>query len=98
MPRPPRPCLDCGQLTSARSRCTRCQQAWDRNRNHQRPWYHGDWQTRSRQARDAWVNQHGWVCPGHQRPAHPANRLELDHTTGQVLCHACNVSAGPAGH
>lgn len=91
-----KPCLDCGS-PSPRTRCPNCQRTKDRGRNATRTHYHGDWATRSRQARDAWVSEHGWICPGIGRPPHPAQMLQLDHTTGQVLCPACNVAAGPAG-
>lgn len=92
------PCLDCGR-PSPHTRCPTCQQTRDRARNQQRTHYHGDWQRRSRQTRQAWVDQHGWVCPGIGRPPHPVppGDLTLDHTTGLVCCHACNVTAGPAG-
>lgn len=92
---PPRPCLDCGSLTQG-TRCPRCDRNLQSHRNQRRTHYHGDWQARSRKAREEWVAEHGWVCPGWQRPAHPATTLQLDHTTGLVLCHRCNVAAGPA--
>lgn len=94
---PTRPCLDCGKLTTA-TRCAICTSARDSTRNARRTWYHGDWQRTSKQARDAWVNQHGWTCPGIGRPPHPATNLTVDHTTGLVLCLKCNIAAGPAGH
>lgn len=90
-----RPCLDCGTLTP-RTRCPRCEQQRQTQRNRRRTHYHGDWQTQSARARAAWVAEHGWVCPGFNRPPHPATTLQLDHTTGLVLCHRCNVAAGPA--
>ena len=93
-----RPCLDCGALTTRPSRCTTCEQQHNAARNARRTWYSGDWAKRSTEARAAWVAEHGWVCPGYQRPAHEAMDLELDHTTGAVLCHRCNVAAGPAPH
>ncbi len=95
-----RPCLNCGALTTRRtSRCSRCDRQHQAQRNARRTWYQGDWAKRSKQARDAWVAEHGWVCPGlPPDPPHPATDLELDHTTGQVLCHRHNVAAGPAGH
>ncbi len=95
---PTRPCLDCRRLTTNPSRCDHCTKAHQAARNQRRVWYHGDWQRTSKQARDAWVAEHGWVCPGHDRPAHPATTLQLDHTTGLVLCNLCNVAAGPAPH
>ena len=95
---PTRPCLTCGTLTTNPSRCTNCNSTHQANRNQRRTWYHGDWARRSSQARTAWVEANGRVCPGVGRPAHPATNLELDHTTGAVLCHQCNVDAGPADH
>lgn len=93
-----RPCLDCGQ-PSRSTRCPSCQQAKDRGRNTTRTHYHGDWERRSRTTRQQWVAEHGWLCAGlgPDHPPHPARDLELDHTTGRVLCHAANVAAGPAG-
>ena len=95
---PTRPCLNCGTLTTNPSRCANCTKQHDAQRNQRRVHYHGAWQRTSKQARDAWVAEHGWTCPGHGRPAHPAISLTLDHTTGKVLCLRCNVAAGPADH
>lgn len=93
----PRPCLDCGKLAPT-SPCPTCTRQRDTKRNARRTWYHGDWQRESKQARDEWVAEHGWVCPGMGRPAHLATSLQLDHSTGKVLCGPCNVAAGPARH
>ena len=93
-----KPCLNCGRLTTNTTRCDQCTKAHTAARNRRRTWYQGDWARRSSETRAAWVAEHGWVCPGHQRPAHGARDLELDHTTGRVLCHRCNVAAGPADH
>jgi hypothetical protein len=93
---PRRPCLVCGTPTSG-TRCPPHQQAWDSRRNARRTQYHGAWQGQSKRARQAWVEEHGWWCPGLGTPPHHAHDLELDHTTGRVLCHTCNVHAGPAG-
>lgn len=95
---PTRPCLTCGTLTTNRSHCPTCTRQRDAKRNARRTWYHGDWQRESKQARDEWVAEHGWVCPGMGRPAHLATSLQLDHSTGKVLCGPCNVAAGPARH
>ena len=95
---PTRPCLNCGTLTTNPSRCTNCTKQRDAQRNARRTWYQSGWQQRSKRARDAWVAEHGWTCPGVGRPAHPATSLTLDHTTGKVLCLRCNVAAGPAPH
>ena len=94
-----RPCLDCGTPTTG-TRCPTHQRERQRARNQRRTWYHGDWERTSRAARAAHLAQHGPICPGHQRPPHPVDPpdLQLDHTTGQVLCRWCNVAAGPAPH
>lgn len=52
---------------------------------------------------EAWVAEHGWVCPGHGRPTHPSRDLTADHRVPlvqggapldpanlAVLCRACN--------
>lgn len=57
---------------------------------------------------EKWTHQHGYICPGHQRPAHKAhpryNPLTVDHirprsrggtndlTNLQILCRNCNSS------
>lgn len=93
-----RPCLTCGTLTTNTRRCANCEAQHQTQRNARRTWYHNGWAKRSSDTRKAWVAEHGWVCPGHNRPPHPTDHLELDHTTGTPLCHRCNVAAGPAGH
>lgn len=97
MRRATRPCINCGTLTRS-TRCAPCQRTWDRTRNANRTQYHGNWERHSRQTRAAWIAEHGHVCPGYNKPAHPAQHLQLDHTTGLVLCGPCNVAAGPADH
>jgi hypothetical protein len=88
---PPRPCVHCGNLTNRASHCTSCA-------HHERAQYRRGWTGRSRRARARHLATHGSVCPGYGRPPHRVNpaTLQLDHTTGQVLCHLCNVRAGPA--
>lgn len=88
---PSMPCLGCGTLTRHGNRCPACA---DRHRGH----YRAGWNTRSRLARAQHLAVHGPVCPGYDRPPHrvDSDRLQLDHTTGQVLCNVCNVRAGPA--
>lgn len=93
----PRPCLDCGRLTPT-SPCPTCTRQRDAKRNARREWYQHGWQAESKRRRDAWVAEHGWVCPGYGRPPHPADKLTLDHATDTVLCLPCNVAAGPAAH
>lgn len=85
------PCLDCGALARHGNRCPACAR---RHRGH----YRAGWTTRSRLARAQHIAAHGPVCPGFNRPPHRVDpdRLQLDHTTGRVLCNLCNVHAGPA--
>ena len=57
----------------------------------------------------AWVEEHGWLCPGWGRKPHPSKDLTLDHlvaraaggaTTPQnagVLCRTCNGRKGARG-
>jgi hypothetical protein len=53
--------------------------------------YNGTWRTTSKQAIAHHTQQHGMMCPGWQRPPHPAHDGDLvtDHDVG-VLCRACN--------
>jgi 5-methylcytosine-specific restriction endonuclease McrA len=52
---------------------------------------------------DAWVERHGWVCPGWRIPSHPTRSFALDHVEPlvaggsamddanlQPLCGPCN--------
>lgn len=94
---PRRPCLNCGTPANG-TRCQRCEATYQQQRNARRPQYQGDWTRRSATIRAAWIAEHGMTCPGIGTPPHPAPRLTLDHTTGQVLCPRCNVAAGPARH
>lgn len=95
----PRPCLHCGRLTPT-SPCPVCTSQRDAKRNARRSWYRGDWGRRSQAIRNAWVNQHGWLCPGYHRDPHPATDLTVDHatprddTTLTVLCRSCNSRKG----
>ena len=56
------------------------------------------------------VGQYGYVCPGYQRPAHPAGDLTVDHVVPlaaggapfdigntAVLCRSCNSTKGAGG-
>lgn len=92
-----RPCLTCGTPANG-TRCPTHQAQHQAKRNQRRTWYHGDWEQRSKQARAQHLANHGPTCPGYQRPPHPVrpDQLQLDHTTGHVLCNTCNVAAGPA--
>lgn len=97
-----RPCITprCVGVASGRSpRCSPCEQANQQARNATRVHYHGDWTARSLTARQQHVEQHGLRCMGPSHPPHPVNSisdLELDHTTGQVMCHQANVDMGRA--
>jgi hypothetical protein len=51
--------------------------------------YGAPWAKRSRRARQAWISEHGWLCPGWKRPHHVADDLVVDHDLG-VLCRQCN--------
>ena len=52
----------------------------------------------------AWVAEHGWTCPGWQRPAHHSRDLTAAHTIAvalggarsplTVLCRSCNSAQG----
>ena len=96
---PPRPCLDCGRLTPT-SPCPTCTQQRNAKRNARREWYGGDWARRSHAIRKAWVDEHGWICPGYRIPPHPSTDLTVDHvdprnpTVLAVLCRSCNASKG----
>lgn len=86
-----RPCLGCDTPTTG-PRCPRCQHADDNQR-----WatgkgdrYNTAWRKHSQQTRTAWVEAHGWNCPGYQRPPHPHRDLVVDHDLG-VLCRPCNA-------
>lgn len=54
-----------------------------------------------------WVAAHGWVCPGYNRPSHPATDLEGEHRVGlaqggdklatgnvDVMCKSSNLAKG----
>ena len=91
----PRPCIDCGTPTNT-TRCEPCEGQRQSTRNQRRTHYHGDWPALSRQLRQQWVEQHGWVCPGWHREPHDATDLVVDHVTPRsrhqltVLCRSCN--------
>ncbi|MBA2560048.1 MAG: HNH endonuclease [Propionibacteriales bacterium] len=65
------------------------------------------WRERKRRALVVrmWRADHGDVCPGWQRPEHPATDLTADHAVAvgaggeqsgylQVLCRSCNSAKG----
>ena len=47
----------------------------------------------------AWIAEHGWTCPGWQRPAHPSRDLTAAHTIAVALggAHSPLTSAGRPG-
>ena len=86
-----RPCLACGTPTLT-SRCRSCASAKKAVRNAHAP--------HARALIAAWVERHGWWCPGWRIPPHESNDLTADHTTPlaagntsppeRVLCRSCN--------
>lgn len=99
MPTRPRSLCRCGKRSLPTSpRCRAHEAEHQAARNARRTHYHGEWSAISKAARDEWIDTVGPWCPGINRAGHlvdPAT-LQLDHTTGQVLCNRCNVAAGPA--
>lgn len=100
---PARPCLTtgCPRLATTGSYCTHCTTTRNRQRNARRTHLNGDWPKVSRTVRDAWVAEHGWLCPGWQRDPHPSTDLTVDHITAgtrddglAILCRSCNASKG----
>lgn len=104
-----RRCLDCRILCNT-PRCKKCQGVYERARGQKkragRPYTHAE-RVRRAATVQAWVQQHGWTCPGWQRPPHPvaAGALAADHPhavgaggdEGQplaVLCIVCNGAKG----
>jgi 5-methylcytosine-specific restriction endonuclease McrA len=55
---------------------------------------------------EAWVAEHGWACPGRQRPAHEVlpGGLQAEHhfplaeggrwSELRALCGSCNITKG----
>ena len=104
----PRPCLDCGALTTNQSRCPRHTRA--RNRTRRSPAYDDpEYRRHRRQMIKDHIAQHGWVCPGApdlDHEAHPCTTLTIDHivprsrggtnsrTNLRVLCETENKRRG----
>lgn len=102
-----RPCLDCGTLTPA-ARCPACTRPRERARTQakrQRRPYTSAERARRADAVAAWRTRHGDLCPGWQRPPHPAADLTADHIDPvgaggpehgalTVLCRSCNSRRG----
>ena len=86
-----RPCIDCSTPTPD-ARCPRCRQAHDARRWQAKAHtYDTEWRKLSRRTRAAWVDAHGWICPGWDRGTHPSTDLVVDHDVG-VLCRGCNAT------
>jgi 5-methylcytosine-specific restriction enzyme A len=94
------------------ARCPDCRRIVERARSQakraRRPYTAEDQRLRA-QTVQAWIEMHGYVCPGWQRPAHPAdperNPLTADHVVAvaagghplgpyNVLCRSCNSAKG----
>ena len=76
-------------------------QQYERERRVRRPYLSEDRRRRAECVK-AWIEAHGYICPGFERPSHPAMNLEADHVVPvsfggdplgelQTLCHQCNV-------
>jgi len=82
-----RPCLDCGQLTTSKTRCDECRRAKDRARV--RPHYGGDYRKRAKLVRESegpcWLCGEATLPPGevwtadHVVPADPSSPLAKAH-------------------
>src|SRR5690349_5203512 len=103
---PRTPCVDCSTPCTG----TRCRRCWLRTQRRPaagpkvaREGY--DWSERKRRKAtvDAWVAEHGWMCPGYGIAAHMVmpGKLSADHVTPvarggpengplAVLCLSCN--------
>lgn len=100
-------CTVCGVVTSgAGSRCSKHPRLSGIGANHR---VHADprWARLSKRVIARHVGQHGYVCPGYQRDAHPARDLTADHVVPlaaggapfdigncAVLCRSCNSTKG----
>jgi 5-methylcytosine-specific restriction endonuclease McrA len=101
--------LDCGWATHVGERCpnpTCSRHRYRPRRGGQSERSHAERQRR-KAAVDAWIAEHGHVCPGFGVPPHPSHHLQADHVLptslggdpgGElgVLCRECNVRKGGA--
>lgn len=95
----------CGKITTNGSRCRTHETAW--RTAHSRRKRDPELDTPGHRALSArtiaaWVEEHGWVCPGWQRKPHPSRDLTMDHRLARarggltdpanagVLCRSCN--------
>lgn len=99
----------CGKITTHGSRCPEHERRYRTMMSARRRDPELDLPT-SRAARGAavaaWVEEHGWVCPGWRRKPHPAKDLTADHRVSRakggrtepgnldVLCRSCNGRKG----
>ena len=100
-------CTVCGVVTSRPgSRCAVHARLSNRSR-HNALYSTREWQRLSARVLRAWRGQHGYLCPGYQRAAHPAADLTVDHVVPlaaggapfdigncAVLCRSCNSTKG----
>jgi hypothetical protein len=112
-PCPTRQLVQATRGAKTAARCRDCQRARDRAHNARRRATdtYAERQRRAATVR-AWIAEHGYLCPGWQRPPHPAdpehNPLCGDHLDPPgaggpehgplgVLCRRCNSAKGASG-
>lgn len=83
---PKRPCLDCGRLTTNRSRCDTHQASWQARQDRRRGsatarGYDATWRRNVARALAKHRAQYGNWCPGWKVDAHPSPDLTGDHIT-----------------
>lgn len=103
---PPRRCLTCRKPTSYGSRCPTCEALANRIRGSSTMrGYNYRWRKQARAAVQAWIVDHGWLCPGYGRAPHVVSEGDLtgDHAVPlaaggdplpvviPVLCRGCNA-------
>jgi 5-methylcytosine-specific restriction protein A len=100
-------CTVCGVLTSRPGgRCTTHTRQSNRSR-HNAVYSTRAWQHLSARVLRSWRGEHGNLCPGYRRGAHPAADLTVDHVVPlaaggapfdiantAVLCRSCNSTKG----
>lgn len=102
MPRPPRPCIECGTL-SPTTRCTACHHKHQRTTAKPKPpraHYAGDYRKRAAQVRA--TATHCWICGQTARPNDPwqADHLNPGDPNSPLLpAHrSCNAARGNRPH
>ena len=93
-----RPCLECGTPTEG-SRCPAHRLPKRRSPSALAARKHPE-RARRKAVVDAWIAEHGYVCPGWKIPAHPSTDLTADHVVPvskgglggpmTTLCRSCN--------